>query len=200
MASSRPGEGEPIPVGEALRLLARLRGPEQVVITSMGAARQWPAIASHPLDFHYMPSTMGGAIPLALGLALAQPRREVMVLTGDGSLLMSLGVLVTTVQTRATNLTVVLMDNGVYEVTGGQQTPASGFTDFAGMARAAGFRSEARVSLDHGWQEQAARLLSAPGPRFLWLLIDTVRDGQFGPPPGPLLPRWQRLRDALQGS
>ena len=114
-----------IPVVAALRVLADLCCDDQIVVTNQGSSRIWPKLRRRSLDFHYNPSTMSGAIPLALGLALAQPQREVLAISGDGSLLMSLGSLVTVVGSGVTNLTVVLLDNGIYEVTGGQETPAA---------------------------------------------------------------------------
>jgi hypothetical protein len=88
----------------ALQVLADLCTADQIVVTNQGAARIWPKLRSRALDFHYNPSTMGGAIPLALGLALAQPGREVVAVSGDGSLLMSLGSLVSVVSAGAANL------------------------------------------------------------------------------------------------
>ncbi len=85
MTSSR------MPLVAALEVLAGLRRDE-IVITTMGAAREWPRLSQHPLDFHYIPSAMGEAPALALGLALALPSREVIVLNGDGCMLMNLGV------------------------------------------------------------------------------------------------------------
>src|SRR5207253_1176317 len=124
----------------ALQVLIALRQDDQIVISNQASARIWPRLTRHPLDFHYNPSTMGGAIPLALGLAMAQARRHVLVVSGDGALLMNLGSLVTVVGSGVTNLTVVVLDNQLYEVTGGQKTPAAGAAvDFAGLARAAGF-------------------------------------------------------------
>jgi thiamine pyrophosphate-dependent acetolactate synthase large subunit-like protein len=136
----------------------------------------WPDFSDHPLDFNYNPSTMGGAIPLALGLALAQPQRDVICLSGEGALLMSLGSLVTVVDSGATNLTVVVLDNAMYEVTGGQKTPASRTaTDFAGLARAAGFRTVASFAPLADWQAKAAQLLASDGPRFFCLRVHSRR-------------------------
>ena len=103
-----------MPVEAVLQHLGQLRGNGQVVITNMSSARLWPRLFHHPLDFNYNSSTMSGAIPFAIGIALARPDRDVMVLSGDGSLLMSLGCLVTAVASGAANLSVVLLDNGVY--------------------------------------------------------------------------------------
>src|SRR5205814_3577055 len=120
-AGSRRG----MEVVPALEVLINLRGPDQIVVTNQASARVWPKLSRHPLDFHYNPSTMGGAIPLALGLAMAQPRRHVLVVSGDGALLMNLGSLMTVAGSGVTNLTVVVLENELYEVTGGQKTPAA---------------------------------------------------------------------------
>jgi sulfopyruvate decarboxylase subunit beta len=154
-------------VVEALRVLAEVRTDRQVVISNQMSARLWPALSQHPLDFNYLSSTMGGAIPLGLGLALARPELEVIVLSGDGSLLMNLGCLVTVVGSGATNLTVILLDNGIYEVTGGQRTPGrSGPGELLATCPGHGFfqRAAGRYAWK-AWKAQAEccwRLVRAP--------------------------------------
>ncbi|HUE15901.1 MAG TPA: thiamine pyrophosphate-dependent enzyme, partial [Planctomycetaceae bacterium] len=98
---------------------------EEIVITTMGAAREWQKLGKHPLDFVLVPSSMGQATSLGLGMALARPDRKVVVCNGDGSMLMNLGSLVTITAQGPPNLTVILFDNGVYEVTGVQPTLAA---------------------------------------------------------------------------
>lgn len=168
---TRPG----MRVVEALRVLAAARGPEDIVVTNQGSARVWPQISQHPFDFAYNPSTMGGAVPFGLGLALAQPRRRVIVVTGDGALLMSLGSLVSVAGAEAANLTVVVLDNGLYEVTGGQETPgpAAG-VEFGPLALACGFRSSAYRSDLGDWTRDAAGLLAAEGPRMIHLVVGSM--------------------------
>jgi thiamine pyrophosphate-dependent acetolactate synthase large subunit-like protein len=162
-----------MPVVPALQVLAELCGGEAIVVTNQAAARIWPKLRERSLDFHYNPSTMGGAIPLALGLALAQPERQVVAVTGDGSLLMSLGGLVSVSAARATNLSIILLDNGLYEVTGGQRTPgAAAAVDYLGLARAAGLASVANFDDLPRWQSEAARELQLPGPRFIRLAVE----------------------------
>ena len=97
-----------------------------------------------PLDFAYIPSSMGQGIALGLGLALARPHRGVIAIMGDGSLLMNLGALVT-VANHSAPLHVVLIDNGLYEVTGGQPVAGAGRTDFAGFSK--GGRHRTRLCL-----------------------------------------------------
>jgi sulfopyruvate decarboxylase subunit beta len=187
-----------MPLGESLQVLIELRRDDQIVVTSMGAAREWPRLSRHPLDFHYVPSTMSGAVPLALGLALAQPTREVLVCSGDGSLLMSLGCLVTVIDSGATNLTIVLIDNGVYEITGGQRTAAARTgVDFAGLAQAAGFPNVSQFRDLPDWRTRAAPVLALPGPRFLWWQTEAERDHYLLDPPCAMSEQLARFCAAL---
>lgn len=163
-----------MPVVDALKVLANARGAEDIVITNQGSARIWPQISQHRNDFAYNPSTMGGAIPLALGLALAQPQRQVIVVSGDGALLMSLGSLVTVVGAGVQNLTVVVLENRLYEVTGGQQTPAANTTNYAAIAHATGFPTAASFSELNDWQSQASSILVSPGPHFINLQVQAT--------------------------
>jgi thiamine pyrophosphate-dependent acetolactate synthase large subunit-like protein len=150
----------------------------------MGAAREWPKLSQHPLDFHYLPSAMGHAPMIALGLALAQPQRDVIAFNGDGCMLMSLGCLATIAASGAKNLTLVVLENGIYEVTGGQKTAgAIAQVDFAGMARAAGFPSAFHFDDLAAWRQQAAAVLQAPGPRFVSLAVEPVGADYLLPPP-----------------
>src|SRR5207245_5828784 len=101
------------------RLVARLPG-EEAVIGGIGNTNfdLWAA-GPRPQNF-YMLGSMGLACPIALGVALAQPERGVIALEGDGSILMGLGCLATIGNLRPRNLTIVIMDNGLYQITGKQ--------------------------------------------------------------------------------
>src|SRR5258708_38181181 len=123
---------------EALEVLAAHRG-SRIVVTTMGSVAIWPSLSDTPLDFAYLPSSMGCGPAFGLGLALAQPQRGVIVVNGDGCMLMNLGSLVT-IANHLGNLYLLIMDNGIYEVTGGQPTAGAGHTDFAAMAKAAGIK------------------------------------------------------------
>ena len=198
MRQSLKDKSNVMPVVAALRILADLCGDDQIVVTNQGSARIWPKLRRRSLDFHYNPSTMGGAIPLALGLALAQPQREVLAVSGDGSLLMSLGSLVTVVASGATNLTVVLLDNGLYEVTGGQETPAACVAvDHAGLARAAGFPSAAEFRDLADWQAWAADVLALPGPRFIRLVVSAAPHEYLTSSTPPIVEQLAGLQQAL---
>jgi thiamine pyrophosphate-dependent acetolactate synthase large subunit-like protein len=164
----------------------------------MSAAREVPRLSQHPLDLHFVPSTMGGGPPLGLGLALAQPQRQVLVLTGDGSLLMNLGALVTVASSGAANLTIAVLDNGVYEVTGGQKTAASDVgVDYAGLAQAAGFANVAQFADAGDLERRMARVQQAPGPRFIWLQVEPLTSNYELSSPGPMHERLERFRAAL---
>src|SRR5579864_4463900 len=123
---------------QALEVLAKKRG-RQMVVTTMSSAGIWPKLSDSPLDFHYIPSAMGHANDVGLGLALAHPQRGALVLNGDGCMLMNLGSLVTLANQNA-NVVLVILDNGLYEVTGGQPTAGAGRAHFADLARAAGIQ------------------------------------------------------------
>ena len=193
---SSPTECAGMPLVPALEVLLRLR-TDHIVVTTMGSAREWPKLSHHPLDFHYIPSAMGHAPMLALGLALAQPQREVIAFNGDGCMLMSLGCLVTIVASGATNLALVVLENGVYEVTGGQATAAGAArADFAVLARGAGFKSVASFSELADWTKRAAETLSLVGPRFVLLKVARVEDYDLTSP-GPMADRIAEFRAAL---
>lgn len=187
-----------MPLDAVLQHLAQLRGEGDIVVTTMSAAREWPRLCDHPLDFHFVPSTMGGGPSLGLGLAIAQPQRHVLVLTGDGSLLMNLGALVTIVDCGVTNLTVAVLDNGIYEVTGGQKTAAQGQTDYAGLARSCGFPNVAHFTHIDDFHHRIARILQQRGPRFLWLKIEPNLDSYDLSSPGPMADRITRFRAAIE--
>ncbi len=179
--------------------LQGLRGArcDAVVVTTRGSTLEWLKFEPHALDFHYIPSAMGQGPPLALGLALAQPAREVIVVNGDGCLLMSLGSLVTITASGAANLTHVLIDNGVYEVTGGQRLPAAGCVDYVGMARAAGFPSAVRFDDLEAWRRDAPAALRQPGPRFIQLVVQPQEDVEPPVFPEAMPQRIDKLRHAL---
>src|SRR5437868_371120 len=182
---------------QALEVLAKHRG-QRIVVTTMTATGIWPQLSDSPLDFAYIPSAMGHAPALGLGLALAQPERGAIVVNGDGCTLMSLGCLVT-LANQAANVFLLILDNGLYEVTGGQPVAGAGRTDYAAMARAAGIaRVYAFDTLD-AWTRGAAEALRGSGPSMIWLKVEG-RLGQKTPkPPCPITDQVVRLRDALKG-
>jgi sulfopyruvate decarboxylase subunit beta len=180
---------------QALEILAVHRG-QRIVVAAMSSAAVWPGLSDTGLDFVYVPSAMGQGPSLGLGLALAQPERGVIVLNGDGCTLMNLGCLVTLAQHPA-NVYLLIVDNGLYEVTGGQPTPGSGRTDFAALARAAGIGRVFAFDNSDAWRAGAAEALTGPGPVVVWLKVE----GRLGQPspkaPRPMAEQIARLRHAL---
>lgn len=189
-----------MPLLAALEVVAQSRRDE-IVVTTMGSAREWPKLSQHPLDFHYLPSAMGQSPMIALGLALAQPERRVIAFTGDGSLLMNLGCLVTIASAGARNLTVILLDNGLYEVTGGQTTAgAVARVDFAGLAATAGIATTFHTGDLGVWQRSWPALQTAARPAFIALDVAPVGDDFQLIVPGPMRPRLAAFCAALSES
>lgn len=180
---------------EALAVLAKHRG-RRIVVTTMTSVGVWPAFSDTPLDFAYIPSAMGHGPSLGLGLALAQPERGVVVVNGDGCTLMNLGCLVTLANHPA-NVCLLIMDNQLYEVTGGQITAGTGHTDFAGLARAAGIPRVYTFEDAAGWTAGAAEALCGPGPVVVWLKIEGRRGQKTPSAPHPMAEQIARLRAAL---
>ncbi len=180
---------------EALEVIANVRG-RQIVVTTMGSTGIWPAISDTGLDFNYIPSSMGQGISLGLGLALAHPHRGVIAVMGDGSLLMNLGSLVT-VASHPAPLHVVLLDNGLYEITGGQSVAGAGRTDFAGLAKAAGI--ERVYSFDNIalWKANAEKAINGSSPSFVWLKVQGQKGQKTPLPPRPMTEQIARLRVAI---
>jgi thiamine pyrophosphate-dependent acetolactate synthase large subunit-like protein len=184
----------PMSVRQALEVLAQHRG-DRVVITTMTAVAVWPELSDTPLDFAYLPSAMGHGPGLGLGLALASGR-GVIVINGDGSMLMNLGSLVT-LAAHPANVFLLILDNGLYEVTGGQSTAGAGRTDFAQLARGAGIARAYHFKELADWQAGAGEALTGPGPVVVWLSIEG-RLGQKTPKaPRPMAEQIRRLRAAL---
>jgi thiamine pyrophosphate-dependent acetolactate synthase large subunit-like protein len=183
---------------DALATIHAARGERDVVVTTMTPARDWMTLPSHPLDAVLVPSAMGHATSMGLGLAIAQPTRRVIVCNGDGSMLMNLGSLVSIVEARAANLVVIIFENGVYEVTGSEPVPAAGGVDFTGIARAAGFRSTYEFSDLATWQASVRDVLAAPGPTLVTLRVSTQPGTPAPKSPGPAAARGRRLIEALR--
>jgi thiamine pyrophosphate-dependent acetolactate synthase large subunit-like protein len=180
---------------QALEVLAAHRA-DRIVVTTMSATGIWPALSNHPLDFHYIPSAMGHGSSLGMGLALAQPERGVIVVNGDGGMLMNLGSLVT-LANYAPNVFLIVMDNGLYEVTGGQAVPGAGHTNFAELASAAGIKRVYNFDSLSAWQAEASKALADRGPVFIRLKVEG-RKGQKTPkPPRPMSQQIASLRRAL---
>jgi thiamine pyrophosphate-dependent acetolactate synthase large subunit-like protein len=152
------------------RLVGQLRR-EEAVIGGIGNANfdLW-ASGQRPQNF-YMLGSMGLTIPIALGVAIAQPQRHVIALEGDGSLLMQLGCLATVAGRAPKNLTIVVWDNGIYQITGSQPTPGAAAADLVAIARAAGIAQSAWAADENEFDQLVASALKG-GPTLIAARID----------------------------
>jgi phosphonopyruvate decarboxylase len=164
---------------QLLEPLARHRTNE-VVVTTMSVTRPWGRLSDHDLDFASADSAMGHAADLALGIALARPKRTVICLNGDGSMLMTLGTLATVVGARAGNLVIMVVDNGNYEITGSQAVPAAGLINYAAMAEAAGFPRVFRFDEPREYVEAVPGILTTPGPTLVQVRVEPGSEGPIG--------------------
>jgi MYXO-CTERM domain-containing protein len=159
---------------EALKAILRDRGDALVVtglVTPTGAAPRPP---DSPLNF-YLWGAMGGAAMLGLGLALARRERRVIVVTGDGEMLMGLGSLATIGSERPRNLSIVILDNESYGETGMQPSHTARGIDLAAIARGAAFPFVATVSTRQQLDEWLPTLHGPAGPV---LTVVKVRQGE----------------------
>lgn len=153
------------------RLVAKL-GNDEAVVGGIGNTNFDLWAAGHRPQNFYMLGSMGIAFPIALGVALAQPARRVVALEGDGSLLMQLGCLATIAMLAPTNLTLIVMDNGIYQITGAQPTPAAACTDIVAVAQGCGLADSAWAADEDDFERLVLDALSATTPRLIAVRID----------------------------
>jgi len=148
---------------------------DMMVIAGLGApAWDITAAGDHDLNFP-MWGSMGGATMIGLGLALAQPKKKVLVITGDGEMLMGLGSLATIAVQKPRNLYIVVLDNEHYGETGMQETHTGHGVDLAGMAKAAGFAHALNVTTHAGVAQLQSMMRSGTGPLFAQIKIDAEK-------------------------
>jgi thiamine pyrophosphate-dependent acetolactate synthase large subunit-like protein len=161
---------------------------EALVVGGLGASTYDIAAAGDHARNFYLWGAMGGAVMIGLGLALARPEVPVVVITGDGEMLMGMGSLATVGLQKPANLSIVVLDNECYGETGGQLSHTSATADLVGVARACGIADSRSVSTLAEVEAfaRAAQDVSA-GPRFASVKIDSAnlervlssRDGMF---------------------
>jgi thiamine pyrophosphate-dependent acetolactate synthase large subunit-like protein len=169
-----------------------------LVVSGLGSSTyDCAAAGDHPLNF-YLWGAMGSAVTVGLGLAMAQPSRRVLVVTGDGEILMGLGALATIGVKKPDNLAIAVIDNEHYGETGMQRTHTAEGVDLAGIAGKAGFPTIARIGTPSELDDGVSKLRHAVGPVLVVFKVSTARD--------PLvLPSWDgmllksRFRQALLG-
>lgn len=175
------------------RLVARLKGDEAIVGGIGNTNFDLWAAGQRPQNF-YMLGSMGLACPIALGVALAQPQRRVIGIEGDGSILMQLGSLGTIAVRDQKNLIIVILDNGAYQITGGQPTLTARGADIVAIARGAGLAKSAWAADEKDFESRIDRALAGDGP---WLIVVRTDDK---PPAGQTERNPARIRDRfMQG-
>ncbi|HTJ94987.1 MAG TPA: thiamine pyrophosphate-dependent enzyme [Pararobbsia sp.] len=156
------------------RLVAQLRSNEAVIGGIGNTNFDLWASGQRPQNF-YMLGSMGLAIPIALGVATAQPQRKVIALEGDGSLLMQLGALGTVATRAQKNLLIVVWDNGIYQITGSQKTLTSGTVDLVAVARGSGLSHSAWAADEAHFDALVTRGLASDEPALIAVRIDDAK-------------------------
>ncbi|MBV8052774.1 MAG: hypothetical protein JOZ80_16425 [Acidobacteriaceae bacterium] len=182
----------------AVARLLRAR-KDELIITGLGSPTFDVAAAGDtPLNFYFW-GAMGGAAMAGLGLALSQPKRRVLVITGDGEMLMALGSLATIACEKPGNLAIVILDNEHYGETGMQLSHTGRGIDLAAIAKAAGFLETVTIRTESEIDELATRIFSMSGMIFAVMKVDAKPTPVCLPPrDGPYLR--SRFREALLGS
>ena len=183
---------------EAQKVISRHRG-DAVVIATMTANFEWPQLSTNPgLDLMFS-GAMGKASSMGLGLALARPDKKIIVLDGDGSLLMNLGSLVTIANMAPPNLVHFVFENEVYRTSGGQPIPCVGKISFPGFAKAAGYANVHDFEDVDSLESNLESVMNEVGPVFVCLKIVPAKER----PPFPFTQTSSvisRFRAALQST
>lgn len=174
---------------EAIDTIAKHRGGA-ISVTTMQAAQPWHEHGQTTAFHIEAVACMGSASSLALGLALGAPEHQVIVLDGDGSLLMQLGSLVTIASLAPRNFVHFVFSNGYYESSGNQPLPGAGTCDLVALAKGAGYRRALRLESAAELDRALPEVLSADGPTFVELMI--ARDDT--PPKWAGVPMVQMVR------
>jgi sulfopyruvate decarboxylase subunit beta len=171
------------------QLLCRHLSPDALVIGGLGTAgRTWRA-QQPKQPTYYASDPMGMGLSLALGLALARPKHEVLYVGGDGDLVMSLGCLLTVVGSNVGNLKIAIFDNRRYETGGGLPIAGSDHYSLAEIARGAGFAFAVEVANETELDGRVREFFAAIGLALLALRVE-MEAAPYGPPPA-----WSQAED-----
>jgi len=150
--------------------------PDALVIPGLGSSNyDLFAAGDRPNNF-YMWGAMGGAVSIGLGLAIAQPERQVLVVTGDGEMLMGMGSLATVGSQQPKNLTIVVLDNGHFGETGMQHSHTSLGTDLVVVAKGCSISSAEHVQTMAGITAIEKAVTALAGPSFFQVRVKAVED------------------------
>jgi len=188
-----------IEMRDAMRAL-KDADPQALVLVAETSIVAWADISNS--EDRYLPGgAMGKASSMGLGVALAQPDRNVVAFDGDGCLLMNLGTMVTISRAAPKNLVHIVLENGVYALTGAQPVPSAGVSDIPAMARAAGYRRVLQFSDLEDFKSELPGILAEDGPALVSLetAIEVVPLGwdERPHPPKRLRQAAREVKDAL---
>lgn len=156
--------------------------PDALVVTGLGSASYDVFAAGDRAENFYLWGAMGGSTSLGLGLALAQPARQVVVITGDGEQLMGIGSLATIGVKQPANLSIVVLDNGHFGETGMQASHSSLGTDLVAVAKGCGITDACAVVEQGGFAQIAKRVLAGERTSFIQVFITTDEPERALPP------------------
>ena len=183
---------------DVAKRISDVGGTELLIVTGLGSTN-WDFTAAGDRDLIFpMWGAMGGAVPLGLGLALAQPNRKILVATGDGEMLMGLGSLASVAVQAPTNLTIVIFDNEHYGETGMQLSATANKTDIASIAIGCGISSSSTVNNEEDMEYALAEMFESRGPS-LWVIKVRAENLEFVLPPKDGTFLKDRFRRALLG-
>ncbi len=175
------------------RILVSLLTHDEAIVAGIGNTNFDLAATGHRPQNFFMLGSMGLTLPIALGGAVAQPERRFFALEGDGSLLMNLGCLATIASVAPRNLTVIIWDNGLYQITGRQRAATSSVTDLVGVAQAAGITHSAWATDETDFTRRVTQALAEDGPHLIAAHVDDA-PGAARPERDPVLLRDRYMR------
>ena len=149
---------------------------DELVVTGLGAPTWDVASVSEHQNNFYLWGGMGGAVSTGLGLALAQPERRVLVVTGDGEMLMGLGSLATVAVQKPKNFAVIVLDNECYGETGMQRTATASGVELSSVARGVGFKIARTIRTENELSEATNEVFTARGPMFFDVKVQASDD------------------------
>lgn len=171
---------------------------DELVVTGLGAPTWDVASVSEHQNNFYLWGGMGGAVSTGLGLALAQPERRVLVVTGDGEMLMGLGSLATVVVQKPKNFVVIVLDNERYGETGMQQTATACGVELSLVARGVGFEVARTIWNENELSEATNEIFTARGPMFFDVKVQASDDPMVLPEKDGLTLK-HRFQEQLSG-
>ena len=171
---------------------------DMLVVAGLGStAWDITAAGDHDLSFPLW-GAMGGAVSIGIGLAIAQPKHRVLVITGDGEMLMGMGSLATAARLDLVNLSICVLDNEHYAETGMQTTHTSLGTNLAAIALGCGFKNAVTVSSENELADVLPRLRKGPGIQFASIKV-RIEKLDFSLPPKDGVYLKTRFRKAILG-